>query len=169
MIWLVLIAIFALTILWILLAPVIMIADSQRNRYRITLPGIFGASLVPADERIHLRINIFFIPFRINPFKGRKKKAARKKQKEDRKKRRRMTGGMSRGLSVLRTIRIKRLFMDIDTEDFTLNAQLIPVFSVLNDHTENITMQVNFEGRASVMLDARTRLGAMLWTYLIKR
>jgi hypothetical protein len=61
----------------------------------------------------------------------------------------------------LRAFRIRRLEADIDTDDFTLNAWLVPAFSMING--ENIRLQVNFEGHQSLVLDLRVTLGALLW------
>ena len=64
-----------------------------------------------------------------------------------------------------RAFRIKKLKVDIDTDDFTLNAWLIPVFSAVN--SENIHLQVNFTGRQFLLLDLRITLGTFLW-HMIK-
>lgn len=66
---------------------------------------------------------------------------------------------MMRG--ALRAFRIKKLEAEIDTDDFTLNAWLVPAFSMVNG--ENIRLQVNFEGHQSLVLDLRFTLGALLW------
>ena len=57
--------------------------------------------------------------------------------------------------------RIRNLEADIDTDDFTLNAWLVPVFSSVNGG--NIQLQVNYEGYQSLLLDLRVTLGALLW------
>ena len=54
--------------------------------------------------------------------------------------------------------------LDIDTDDFMLNAWLVPAFSFIN--SENIQMRVNFHGTSSLVLDLRTRLGLLLWTVI---
>ena len=62
------------------------------------------------------------------------------------------------------SFRIKELQLEIDAEDPVLNAWLVPVFSIVN--SENIQMRVNFEGSSSLVLDLRTRLGALLWIFI---
>lgn len=64
----------------------------------------------------------------------------------------------------LRSFRIRKLEADIDTDDFTLNAWLVPVFSAVNG--ERIHLQVNFEGHQSLLLDMRVTLGALLWNIM---
>lgn len=64
-------------------------------------------------------------------------------------------------VAAMGAFRIRRLEADIDTDDFTLNAWLVPVFSMVN--RENIHLQANFEGYNSLVLDLRVTLGALLW------
>jgi len=63
--------------------------------------------------------------------------------------------------SVIRSMRIRKLSLEIDTDDFLLNAWLVPFFSSMN--SENIQMRVNFEGTSSLILDLRARIGTLLW------
>jgi len=57
-------------------------------------------------------------------------------------------------------IEVRKLELDLDTDDFSLNVWLIPAISMVNG--ENIHMQVNFEGRAALEMDLRTRIGTLL-------
>jgi hypothetical protein len=165
MIWYILISLLLIFLMWLLLVPVILYTNTSRNRYFLTLPGIFRAVVVPEAGLFHIRGWIFFIPFKFNPFEQRRKKDRKKKEKTRKKKKRswriknlRMMKG------ALRSFRIIRLEADIDTDDFTLNAWLIPVFSAVNG--ENIHLQVNFEGHQSLLLDVRVTLGSILWNIL---
>lgn len=164
MIWIILIAFLVLLLLWILVIPVIFFLDTDRNRYHLTLPGIFRAVAVPADGLFHIRIWIFFIPFTFNPFRSKpeKKRKGGKKAKQALKKSPKGFRGKGKlAVHVLRAFRLKRLELDIDTEDFMLNAWLIPAFSAVN--SENIRMRANFTGQASLLFDLRVHLGHMLW------
>jgi len=159
MIWYILIALFLIFLLWVLLVPVILYTNTERNRYLVTLPGIFKAVVVPDDGLFRIRIWIFFIPFSFNPFQVRRKK--RKAKPVVKKKKKRFSGNFRSMMGALRAVRIRRLEADIDTDDFTTNAWLVPVFSALNG--ENIQLQVNFEGHQSLLLDMRMSLGTLLW------
>jgi hypothetical protein len=159
----ILIILFLLLILWILLCPVILFLDTDRNRYFISLPGIFKLILIPSEELFRIRAWIFFIPFTIHSFRSRKKsdKPVRKRRRFNFSKR----AALARG--VMWTPRIRRLELNLDTDDFTVNAWLVPVFSGLN--SRNIRMKVNFEGTSSLLLDLRFRLGTFLWTLITYR
>lgn len=158
MIWYILISLLLIFLFWILLMPVILYTNTDRNRYLLTLPGIFRAVVVPDDGLFHIRGWIFFIPFKFNPFVQWKRKEKRKPRKK--KKSTWRSGNIRTMRGALRAFRIRRLEADIDTDDFTMNAWLVPVFTAVNE--ENISLRVNFEGHQSLLLDLRVTLGALL-------
>lgn len=165
MIWLIVIGGFVAGLVWILAGPVILFVNTRTNRYHVALPGIFRAAVIPSGEWFKIRAWILFIPFTFDPFTGKKKRA---EKDEDKPKRR---GGLLRGMKGLPMLkdtagsfRIRRLYLDVDTDDVILNAWLIPAFSAVNGN--NIRMRVNFEGHSSLLLDLRTHLGALLWIFI---
>jgi len=149
-------------LLWFLFAPVILFLNTDSSRYHLVLPGIFKAVVVPSSDIFHIRIWIFFIPFRIHPFRSKAGKRKEKSRKPGRKWRlKKFAGGKQMISSVIRSMRIRKLSLDFDTDDFLLNAWLVPLFSSMN--SENIQMRVNFEGTSSLILDLRARIGTLLW------
>ena len=149
-------------LLWILIGPVTLYLDTDTSRYHLVLPGIFKAVVVPSTDIFYIRIWIFFIPFRIRPFKSKSSERKKKPGKSGRKWRlKKFTGSKQTVSRVIHSLRIKKLSLDIDTDDFLLNAWLVPLFSSMN--SENIQMRVNFEGSSSLLLDLRGRIGNLLW------
>ena len=165
MIWYTIISLFVATLLWILLGPVIIFLNTDNRRYYLALPGIFKAVVVPSDDLFHIRGWIFFIPYKFDPFQQKKKKRRRKIEKPKRKRgSKKLSGGLQLINGITRSVRIRKLLLDLDTDDFILNAWLIPVFSSVN--SKNIRMRVNFEGTSSLFLNLQTRLGTLLWNVL---
>jgi hypothetical protein len=159
MILYILISLLLIFLLWLLLVPVIIYTNTERNRYLVALPGIFKAVIVPEKGLFHIRGWIFFIPFRFHPFQ---KKRGKEKDKSGEKKRRKWRSWNTGMLTeALRAFRVKRLEAEIDTDDFTLNAWLVPVFSMVNG--DHIRLRANFTGNNSLLLDLRVTLGALLW------
>jgi len=165
MFWYILIAVILITLTWILLGPVIIFLDTEAKRYTLSLPGIFKASVIPTPEFFLVRGSVFFIPYRFNPMGIKRNKTGEGRKSRPGKKR---PFNISQGRNLLKglisSLRIRKLHLNIDTDDYTLNAQLIPVFSAVN--TENIRLQANFGGDSYLLLDLRTRLGEILWTLL---
>lgn len=165
MFWYILIALVLLTLLWILFAPVIIFMNTEKGKYSLALPGIFHARVVAAADLFVISGSVFFIPYRFNPFQQKRKKTEKENNKPRQRKRAfKPLQGLSMGRNMMHAIRIRKLYLDVDTDDFTLNAWLIPVFSAVN--SENIRLQANFEGNASLLLDLRTSLGALIWAFI---
>jgi hypothetical protein len=155
-------------LLWILLGPVIIFLNSDSNRYLLILPGIFKVVVTPSSGLILIKGWIFFIPFKYMPFQGKTGKRRERPRKPGKKWSPQKFAGSKQIISdVARSIRIRKLFLDIDTDDFMLNAWLIPAFSLVN--SGSIQMRVNFEGTSSVVLDLRTRMGTLLWIMIKNR
>lgn len=165
MIWYILILLLVLLLTWILLGPVILRLNTERNQYQFMLPGVIKASVIPAQGLTYIRGWIFFIPFRIDLSKL---KRGRGRKDKERKKPGKRTGSLRMIRSVPGAIRVRRLWLDADTDDFMLNVWLIPAFAAINNN-RNIRMQVNFEGYLFMDLDLRTRIISLLWTVIKNR
>ncbi len=162
MIWYILIGLFITLLLWILLFPVTIFVNSEHNQYHLSLPGVFKAVLAPNEVFFHIKGWIFFLPYRYDPFrrkKGKRKKENRKKRKG--KKPQKLSWNIRMLNGVIRSFRIRKLHVDMDTDDVVLNAWLVPVFSLMN--TENIQIRVNFEGATSLILNLRLTFGILIW------
>ena len=139
--------------------------DTNEGRYKLSLPGIFNAVVIPTSEFFFIRGSILFIPYRFHPLEKIGKRPSEKKARPKGKKRAfSLTSGLKMLRELIGSFWIRKLYLNVDTEDFSLNARLIPVFSALN--TENIRLQANFEGQASLVMDLRTRLGALIWAFV---
>lgn len=160
MIWYILIILFITLLTWILLGPVILKLNTDRYQYLLMLPGVIKASVVMSQDLPYIRGWIFFVPFRLD--------LSKMKSGNGRKKTRKRTGSIKMIKSVPDAFRIRRLWLNLDTDDFMLNAWLIPAFSALNNN-RNIRMQVNFKGHLFMDLDVRTRMASLLWILLKNR
>jgi hypothetical protein len=168
MIWYLLLIMVLLLILWILLVPVMILIHTDANRYSLTLPGLFTAKAVTGEDAFLIKGWILFVPYRFNPFAQRKKKEKKKKDRAKKKRRFRIpSGGLSLAGDALRSVRIRKLELDLDTDDFLLNAWLVPVFNVIS--FPNTRLRVNFTGESALLLDMRIRLGALLWVFIRNR
>lgn len=148
------------------------------------LPGVLSVAVVPSEEIFYLRVWLIFIPFKINPIKMAMRGSQKKEKRNEKKKTltediQGKSSKRSKGIlktftegakftRVLRAIHIKKMNLDIDTDDFLLNAWLVPVFSMANSHN-NLQMRVNFEGNLLLDMDVRTRIGAILWILITNK
>ncbi len=161
MILLIIILSVLLIIAWILFAPLIMRVDTEVGDYSVRLPGIIKAGIRHKEDDIYMRARIFFVPFRIRPSSFARKKPRKRKPGKPRRAGS-LKYGMMAGRELLASFRIKRLFANIDTSDFVLNSNLVPIFMYANN--KRIHLNVNYMEEFTVYLDIRNRLANFLWT-----
>ena len=140
--------------LWILFIPFRLLIQSEKNIYVFHLPGILKFSLQKINDNWKMQIRLLF--FNIKN-KTQKKKSDRKK-KTNKKSRKFNALTDTKGIIILikkiiKTLKIKRFKVEIDTGNYTANALLIPVIPLtglnynqvninFNNHN-NIDLQIN--------------------------
>jgi len=148
---------FLLLIIYLLFIPVILFIDTTTNEYYIQLKGLAKASIeLHSEEVLIFKLRISFFNFYFYPLrkwrssKSKKKKIVTKKEFKNIKKL-----GFRKTLRVLRSFKIKNFVIDIDTGDWTLNAKLYPISSLLNNKVGSFN--INFEGRNRMALHIQNR------------
>jgi len=150
-------------LLWILLVPISLYINTETGRYTLSFPGIVHARVVPSDPLFAFRIRVLFIPFNIDPLNFNSRKKNQEKPGK-RKKHPSMLKKMKTGKALMRSFRIRKLRLNLDTEDFMLNTALVPAFAAIS--RENIQLSANYHGEASLELAVRTRAGLLIWNYI---
>lgn len=67
-------------------------------------------------------------------------------------------------LKLHKALIVKKFYADIDTGDFPMNAQLMPLTLLSNNST--INLNINFENRNTVDIEIFTRLYKILATWV---
>ncbi len=129
------------------------------------LPGIINLRLIPDDEQIfYFRLRVTFIKISFYPFKQKEKrtKIFFKQKKSKKKKKRKIPGRntiwfMTKVVrKILGSCRLKKLYLNIDTEDVITNAYLIPIFAGL--HRNNINLNINYTGNVEMIIDVENNI-----------
>ncbi len=174
MILLIFIIIFAVFVAGILFSPVTIAIDTNRNEYYISLTGYAKISLFIKPDTWKLKLHVLFLSFTFHPFE---KKSFEKKSEK-------ATGRKSRILQILhpakhtkiickliKSISIKKLDANIDTNDYPLNALLIPVTQLVRQR--NISIHINFENQNAIDFRARTYVyklvGIVIYIFLTSK
>lgn len=144
-----------LLILSLLLMPVVLFIDTATNQYYIQLPGLAKASVESHQEEfIRIRLKLFFLSFYFCPLKNNgSKKTKKTENKVVKKKGKRLD--FAKVLRIIKSIKVKRLLVDIDTGDGILNAKLYPILALLNYKIGKFN--INFEGRNRFVLHLYSR------------
>jgi len=151
----ILITLFLLLLVALLLVPIIICIDTTSNQYYLQLQGLIKAHLENHDAEIfRIRINVLFMKFYIYPLK---KKSINKQKKDDERHLTKLKDYISfcRFFKILRTFKIKQLFINMDTGNCILNAKLYPLFALLNYTAGNF--HINFQGRNQFVLLVKNR------------
>lgn len=162
---LIILSIILIFLLYVLLFPVTIKADTEKNIYFVRLPGVFGFRIIKNITGWRMRFSVFFIRFsmKIPPAKkpDRKKDEKRLKKIGKQSRKRFKTGYLSYVLKLVKAFRIRKLYLNIDTGDYPLNARLIPVtFFLSNNH---INLSVNFNDYNSLYLIFHLQLIEVLY------
>ena len=94
-------------------------------------------------------MKFYFYPFKKNVTKKQKKEV------EVSKKKKRRSFGIRKGMSVLKSFKVKRFLLDIDSGNCIFNAKLYPLFMFLNHNIRGFN--INFQGRNQLVLDIQNR------------
>ncbi len=142
-----------LLIVYALLVPIDLYINTITNQYYLQIRGFAKASIEKDNvEIIRIKLRMFFMNFYLYPLKYRgftEKKKIVKNNKTNKK------IDFKKGLQILKSFKIKRFNLEIDTGDYTLNAKLYPVFVFLNYNLGHF--KVNFEDRNQLVLHLQNR------------
>jgi len=153
--WIVIISLLIILLIYLLWMPVIVKIDTDTGEYFIQFKGLAKASILGDEqELIKIKLNVLFMNFDLFPLR---KKFSRKKQlKEPEKKKKKWTVVKGqKAFRILRSFKVKKLVLEMDTGDFVLNAKLYSVLFFMNRF--NGSYAINFENRNRLALHLENR------------
>jgi hypothetical protein len=173
----IIIIIILLIIIWLIVAPIIISIDTEKKELLFEYSRIIRFRAVLVDYLPVMTIELPFKKFRLklDGGKAKPKKADKKeKQKKKRKNKRRLSAAKIYAMSkagivfvkkTLKSMKLKRAEIYLDTEDYPLNAMLIPVFCAIE--RKNIFAEINFVGYNKVFVKMQHRAVYILWQGII--
>lgn len=139
MVLVIILCLFFLPVAALMFLPLTLVVNTNQNKYNISQPGIFRVDLLwHKDALPKLSFRVLFFKFKINAAKGKKRVPTKERKRSVRK----IKKPLWLMKKILRKIHLKRFYADIDTGDFPLNAQLIPVCNSLGH--PNVDININF-------------------------
>ena len=154
-----------LAILWLLLAPISIKIDTWHQDYAVRWQGIGGVRVLLIENELVLLLRLFFWQKAFYPLRGSKKPSKPSAQKSGAKtQRKRGIFSWKLAKRVLRTFRVKQFKLELDTDDYVVNAFLYPVFYFLNSPKRQLS--VNFEGRTNLLLHIENRLSRIIGAFI---
>ncbi len=165
----ILLLLLGLFLLSLLLNPFILHLDTRRDIYSLRWWGMASARVTGSDLGPVLRIWVlgwrkqFFLLHLLRPSRQAEKKKPEKKKKKSAWKRPRWLT-LRLGLRLLRTFRVKKFQLTLDTGDFARNAYWWPVFYTLSHRKGDLS--INFQGNNELVLVMSNRLWNVAWVFL---
>lgn len=148
-----------------LLLPVEVEANSERAVYRAGISRIMDIRLMPegAGWKWRLCIGWWKREYNFGLLAERKpQKAAKPRGRKKWSLRPAIAWKKARRL--LASFRIRRFIINLDTDDFILNAYLYPIFTLLNGR--NRRLAINFEGQTVVDVFLTNRVWKVIWSLI---
>ncbi len=155
---------FLLLVLYLLVAPIVIYLDTTANTYYLKLTHFFKISLESDEVAVlKIRMQLFFFKFYFYPLRL-KSSTKNKKTKKSTGLRQKRRAGLKKGYKILKTFKVKKLLVNIDTGDCILNAKLYPVFAVLNYNFGSFN--INFAGKNQMVLRIQNRPFNIIKTFI---
>ena len=162
----VILSLLTLLLLWLLLMPVILFIDTSSGQYFLQLKGLAKASVEGHEEEmVRIRFNVLGFKWYFYPIKAVIKKRDRKKNKEIKRRSEKQAEAKRRRsfkrddlhlmLNLVRSFKVHRFFVNIDTGDVVWNAKLYPLCALFRFLGGNL--HVNFQGRNQLALHIENR------------
>ena len=145
---LIIIGILGVLLTGLLFSPLVLQVDTCKNQYVLRW-GLGGLQFIPAPDDLLLRLNIGFWNHSFSLLKLLSRPAKKKNDStfipaKQKAKAKRKAWPFQRFMRLIRTFRVLYFRLDLDSDDFAMNAYLYPVFRALSNPTRRLT--INFQG-----------------------
>lgn len=154
MLWL-LLTVFFLVLLYFIRIPIELEINTIAKRYLVRFGNFLTLNLHYSPSRlfyIHWKLLLFngiFYP--LENAGSKKRKIINKKTKT----RKSITSKIQFVKALLKEIRVKRIYMEIDTGDYLQNAKLFSIIPLLS--TVGVPLGINYKGRTNLVFSAYSR------------
>ena len=154
-------ATFFCIIIYALFAPLLFEIDSGNYIYQFRIVPIFKLYWVTDELLGHPEMSIFGIHKKL-PFPSFRKKSKKLKIKKSSP----VTFNLKRFISIIRTFKVKKCIVNVDTGNMPLNGILFPFMYILSRITGK-TFHINFIGKNEVVLTIKNNAFSILKAYFI--
>jgi hypothetical protein len=130
--------------------------DTNTNQYYIHFKGLAKVRFEAHEEALlKIQLRLFFLNFDFFPFKNTTKRIKKHQIKKSNFKGRRKRISIKTMIRLLKTFKVKRFFLNIDTGDCIYNAKLYPIVAFLNYRLGHFN--INFIGKNQLVLCLENR------------
>jgi hypothetical protein len=159
---LIIVAALLAVLLFLLLTPIVIELDTTRNLYEVRLTAIAKVFFIYEDAHIGIRMRILGFETSIFP---RKKSEPKKEKAPKQGKRMKLSPRKAwhKGSAIARSFMVRQFYLNIDTDDYAMNALLYPVAAVLSKGSRQF--RINFNGDVALHLKITNSMQRILRAY----
>jgi hypothetical protein len=149
---------------WVLFIPIFIIIDTDQSRYEIFQWGVFSVRFMPGESAW---ATIRIAGIEVHPERKGERNSAKREHGLRRAPSRWLWSRDWKRLArrLTRSIKLKTLVLDIDTDDYVLNARLIPLMMFASRGPCHFS--VNFSSRNYLKTEIQFRIAPILWTIVL--
>lgn len=152
-----------LLLIGFLFAPIVVYIDTEQNRYAVFQFPVLSFFLQVDRHALTPRFRLLGINIPLRKKERSKSEIRKKKEKKSRYKKS-IHAWRFLMERILQSFTIKRVVLDLDTDDVILNAQLVPLFLYASGGARKLS--TNFNGRAYLHLHLLNRPSRLLWIFI---
>jgi hypothetical protein len=142
----ILFGLFLLPLVYLLWMPIVLCIDTVKNEYYVQFKGLAKAKIeAHKEEMLILKLKIFFLHFQFYPLQKNKSATKKKKIEKHKSKSQKSKINLRTAFRILKSFKVKRFLLNMDTGDCIYNAKIYPLFVFLNYRIGGFN--INFDGR----------------------
>lgn len=162
---------FLCLVIALLIMPIHLRINPDREDGYKEIPGFFRLNIdLDGESYISVILNVFFLRLRWHPLQKKGNKPAKRKESERKGKFdpwnwNRIKFLVNVAWQTVKKSKLNRLYMDLDTSNVIINANLFPVFELMNERPR-ISLNINYSGNFALSLDAQNNLWNVLRIFI---
>jgi len=155
--------IFVFILMALLIMPIHVRINPEEGGSYLDKPGFFGLIIdLDSDTFISIILYVFFVRFSLYPKQKKigkpfKKKGSKKAGKPYQWNWNRLKFLIHVAWQSILKSKVKKLYLDLDTRNVIINANLYPVFELMNERPR-ISLNINYSGNFALCLDVQNNI-----------
>jgi hypothetical protein len=169
--------IFIFIVIALLIMPIHIRINLEEDGFNTGKPCFFRLNIdMDGENLVSVILYVFFVRFSWYPLQKKTKesvkvKVPKKKRRFDLLKWDRLKFLINAAWQAVKKSKLKKLYLDLDTSNVIINANLFPIFELINERPR-INLNINYSGNFALSLDVQNNLWnlflVLIWN-LLKR
>ena len=155
--------IFIFIVIALLIMPIHVRINPEKERLHTEIPLFLRLNIdMDGENLISVILYVFYVRFSWYPLRKKtgqlsKIKAPKKKRGFDLLNRNRLKFLINVTWQSIKKSKVRKFYMDLDTSNVIINANLYPVFELMNERPR-ISLNINYSGKFALILDVQNNL-----------